>query len=61
MYPGPQKYWKIPSEQQLYGKRKKKKKPLEELQVNDDGTKNYYLYRETTDKRVYKPMKSYIY
>ena len=58
-YPGPQQYWKTLPYDKTHKKKKKDEQPP---QVDDDGKpKVYYLNREITDKRVYKPMKSHIF
>lgn len=52
---GPQHYWKYPKEN--FRKKKQKEIPKED----ENGNKLYFLKRETTDKRVYKPMKNHLF
>lgn len=54
-YVGPQHYWKYPK---IGYKTKKDWRPPEE---DDNGNKTYYMRREMTDKKVYKPMKKHIF
>lgn len=60
--PGPQKYWKSPKFKFINGK----SQPIEiqdtlETDQNGNEVKQYIMKREKTDKRIYKPMKSYIF
>jgi hypothetical protein len=60
--PGPQQYFKTPMVKFPQGGSPKKiaeeKTPKEE---GEGENKIYYLNRDKTDKRVYKPMKSYFF
>jgi hypothetical protein len=58
-YPGPQNYWKSPAIKENKRSPKKEKEASEE---GEEGSpKVYYMTREKTDKRVYKPMRSYVF
>jgi len=59
-YPGPQQYFKTPS--QTFQKKKKKKDDEEEAAANEDPDKKiFYSDRKKIDKKIYKPMKTHIF
>jgi hypothetical protein len=55
-YPGPQQYFKVPPIDKT-----NPNKPKEEMEAPEGSPKNYYQNRDRTDKKIYKPMKSYVF
>jgi hypothetical protein len=60
-YPGPQQYFKTHTFDRLNPNPKPGEENAKEKEQPEGSPKMYYQNRDRTDKRIYKPMKSYVF